>query len=297
MDVWFVIKMENGCKDSSRGEQLSRGNYFTSLSFRPRVAILLGILFAAVVGVLFLAPIPQDPDYHLFADTRRWFGIPNFNDVMSNCGFALIGSLGTAAVLGTKRQLIFKQPVDARPYVIFFVGVALVSLGSGYYHWQPSNERLLWDRLPMSIAFMAFTSAVIADRVHANSGNGWLLLVLIILGLISLTYWHYTEQLNRGDLRFYALVQFFPAVLLPFIFWLFPKHRYVPGRYISWVFFWYGLSKLLEFFDVEIFAIGGQMISGHTLKHLAAAVAPWVVLRMLVSCIDDTDQGMTHCSS
>ena len=270
---------------------MSRINYFTNLSFWPRVAILLGLLCAGVVGVLLVAPIPQDPNYHLFADTRKWFGIPNFNNVMSNSGFTLIGILGTVTLAGTKRQLIFNQPIDARPYVIFFVGVALVSLGSGYYHWDPTNDRLLWDRLPMSIVFMAFTSAVIADRVHANSGNGWLLLVLVALGLASLIYWHHTEQLQRGDLRFYALVQFFPVVLLPFVFWLFPKHHYVPGRYIAWVVFWYGLSKLLELFDVEIFVMCGQMISGHTLKHMAATVATWVILRMLVSCKGDIENG------
>ena len=143
----------------------------------------------------------------------------------------------------------------------------------------------------MSIAFMAFTSAVIADRVHANSGNGWLLLALVALGLASLIYWHHTEQLQRGDLRFYALVQFFPVVLLPFVFWLFPKHQYMPGRYIAWVVFWYALSKLLELFDVEVFAMCGQMISGHTLKHMAAAVATLVILRMLVSCKGDIENG------
>ena len=270
---------------------MSRINDFTNLSFWPRVAILLGLLCACVIGVLFVPPIPQDPNYHLFADTRQWFGVPNFNNVMSNSGFALVGILGTVTVAGAKRRLIFNQPIDARPYVILFVGVALVSFGSGYYHWDPTNESLLWDRLPMSIAFTAFTSAVIADRVHAKSGNGWLLLALVALGLASLIYWHHTEQLQRGDLRFYALVQFFPVVLLPFVFWLFPKHHYVPGRYIAWVVFWYGLSKLLELFDVEVFALCGQMISGHTLKHMAASLATLVILRMLVSCKGDIENG------
>ena len=272
---------------------MSGGSCFSNLSFRLRVAVLLGLICAGLVGVLFLPPIPQDPDYHLFADTRRWLGIPNFNNVMSNSGFALFGCLGLTVLSGSKRKLIFWATCDARPYVLFFLGVALVSLGSGYYHWEPSNERLLWDRLPMSIAFMAFTSAVIADRVHANSGNGWLLAVLVILGLLSLLYWHHTEQLQRGDLRFYAFVQFFPAVLLPLIFWLFPRHHYVPGRYVFWVVFWYGLSKLLEFFDAEVFVCLGHMISGHTLKHLAAAVATWVVLRMLLSCIDAPHKSMS----
>ncbi len=252
-----------------------------NLSYSQRVAFLVGLVLFCLFALLFVEPIHQDLKYHLFADTRTSLGIPNFNDVMSNSGFALFGLLGFTTLLGRKRELIFRDPNDAKPYVVFFLGVALVSLGSGYYHWEPSNERLLWDRLPMSIAFMAFTSAVIADRVHANSGNGWLLAVLIVLGVLSLFYWHYTEQLQRGDLRFYAFVQFFPVVLLPFLFWLFPRHHYVSGNSVVWVVVWYGLSKVMEWFDAEIFGLLGRHVSGHTLKHLAAAVSTFVILRML----------------
>ena len=258
-------------------------NCVDRFSFGQRVAILLGLLLAGLVGLLFVAPIPQDPNYHLFADTRMRFGIPNFNDVMSNTGFAVAGALGALAVVGVSGQRIFAQRKAVRPYLIYFVAVALVSLGSGYYHWDPSNERLFWDRLPMSIAFMALAAAIIADRVHAKSGNGWLLLLLIALGVLSLVYWDYTEQLQRGDLRFYAFVQFYPILLLPFIFWLFPKHQYVPGRYIAWAVFWYGLSKIFEHFDEEVFALSGGMVSGHSLKHLAAAVSVFVILRMLMT--------------
>ena len=253
------------------------------LSIRQRVAILIGLLAVSLAGLLFMEPIPQDLDYHLFVDTRWLFGIPNFNDVMSNAGFALVGALGVVAVAGVNRHAIFVDPADARPYWIFFVGVALVSFGSAYYHWEPSNERLLWDRLPMSVAFMAFSSAIVADRIHARAGSTWLLLVLISLGLLSLLYWNYTEQLGRGDLRFYAFVQFYPVIVLPVVFWLFPEYQYVAGRYVAWIFAWYGLSKVLEHFDAQVFEILGYTISGHSLKHLAAAVSAFVVLRMLSS--------------
>ncbi len=253
------------------------------LSLRQRIIILSCLLLAGLIGLLFMEPIAQDPGYHLFADTRWLFGIPNFNDVVSNAGFALVGILGIIVVLGVNRHEIFVLSGDARPYVIFFIGVALVSLGSAYYHWEPSNERLLWDRLPMSIAFMAFTSAVIADRINASAGNGWLLLVLILVGILSLIYWNYTEQLQRGDLRFYTFVQFYPVIMLPFILYLFPNYHYISGHYIVWVLFWYGMSKLLEYFDAEVFEILNDVISGHTLKHLAAASSAFVVLRMLLS--------------
>jgi len=251
------------------------------LSYWQRVAILIGLLLLGLAVLLFVDPIPQDPDYHRLADTRAFFGIPNFNDVMSNAGFALVGVLGLIAVAGASRHVLFVRLVDARPYLVFFAGVALVSLGSAWYHWAPSSERLLWDRLPMSIAFMAFAAAVIADRIHARAGNTWLLLVLITLGLSSLLYWHYTEQLGQGDLRFYAFVQFYPVILLPVVLWLFPEYRYIAGRYVAWVFAWYGLSKVLEHFDGQVFGMLGYTISGHTLKHLAAAASALVVLRML----------------
>ena len=254
-----------------------------SLSLRNRIAILFGLLLFGLAGLLFVDPIPQDPDYHLFADTRGFFGVPNFNDVISNLGFALSGTLGFIAVAAMNRRLLFIHPGDARPYLVFFIAVALVSVGSAYYHWAPSNERLLWDRLPMSIAFMAFASAVVADRIHARIGNSWLLSILTALGLFSLLYWHLTEQMGRGDLRFYAFVQFYPIIAMPLLIWLFPDYRYIPGRSIAWVFGWYALSKLFEHFDAQIFELLGYTVSGHTLKHLTAAVGAFVVLQVLSS--------------
>ncbi|MGI9449447.1 MAG: hypothetical protein ACR2QH_02145, partial [Geminicoccaceae bacterium] len=174
------------------------------ISFPQRISILIGLLVASFAGLFLLEPIPQDPEYHRFADTRSRFGIPNFSDVVSSVGLALVGALGLLAVLGAKRRTIFTQPADARPYVVIFIGVCLISVGSAYYHWAPSNERLLWDRLPISVAFMAFCSAIIADRIDAKAGNTWLLPVLVASGLMTLVYWYWTESLGRGDLRFYG---------------------------------------------------------------------------------------------
>ena len=123
---------------------------------------------------------------------------------------------------------------------------------------------------------------VVADRIDARAGNTWLLPVLVAFGLISLVYWYWTESMGRGDLRFYGFVQFFPIVAMPVVCWLFPENRYTAGRYLTWVIGWYALSKLLEHFDSQIFGLSGQAISGHTLKHLAAAVATFLVLRMLL---------------
>jgi len=252
------------------------------MSSSQRVSILIGLLVVGFAALFALDPIPQDLRYHQFNDTRTFFGIPNFNDVASNVGFAVVGATGIITIVRRRREL-FVQSADVRPYLVFFIGVALVSLGSGYYHWAPSNDSLLWDRLPMSIAFMALSSAIVADRMNANAGNGWLLGVLVFLGLASLAYWDWTESLGRGDLRFYGFVQFYPMLALPIICWLFRDHYYTPVRYIVWLIAWYGLSKVLEFFDGAVFEMTGNVISGHSLKHLAAAVATFMVLRMLTS--------------
>ena len=250
------------------------------MSKKHRLYLLIALLAAGIAVVLMLDPIPQPAEYHLFADKRAIFGVPNFNDVFSNAGFLFVGVFALAVIFRHYARL-FRRSEDGRPYLVFFVAVALIAFGSGYYHLDPTNESLLWDRLPMSMAFMAISAAVVADRINARAGNGWLLVVLLITGFASLIYWDWSESVGRGDLRFYGLVQFYPMVALPLVIWLFRDHHYVLGRYLIWVIAWYGLSKVLEHFDHEIFELTGNLISGHSLKHMAAAVATWVAFRML----------------
>jgi hypothetical protein len=251
------------------------------LNHRQRAWIMIGLVMIGFIGVLFFDPVPQDPNYHLFADNRTILGIPNFYNVASNVFFALVGGLGGLALIQWSDRKDFMCGSEIWPYAVFFLGVGLVTLGSAYYHWEPSNETLLWDRLPMSVAFMALSSAVVADRINGPAGNTWLLFLLVTLGLLSLVYWHWTESAGRGDLRFYGFLQFYPVALLPIVLWLFPDHRFTSGRYIIWVIAWYAAAKALEYFDREIFAVTGNTVSGHALKHLAAAMAAFVVLRML----------------
>jgi hypothetical protein len=155
-------------------------------------------------------PIAQDPTYHDFADQRSLLGIANFGDVVSNVGFVVVGLLGLTYVVGRRGMTVPPAASDCWPYAVFFVGVALVAVGSGYYHLAPSNGTLLWDRLPMTVAFMALFAAFIVDRIHSRLGVTVMLPLLIALGIASIAYWHVTEAAGHGDLRFYDLVQFYP---------------------------------------------------------------------------------------
>lgn len=242
--------------------------------------LLLGIVVAMVVAMFALPRIPQDPGYHNFADARPWLGIPNVLDVASNLPFLVVGLLGlrfmarerTAGGSGT-----FLTPGERLPYLVLFFGVALTGIGSAYYHWAPSNATLFWDRLPMTIAFMALLSATLAERVNLRLGK-YLLGPLVILGVLSTLYWHVGEQQGVGDLRPYALVQFGSLVAIPLMVLLFPP-RYSRTSDLFVAVGWYALAKVFEHFDHEIFAVLG--VSGHTLKHLASGMGAWWILRML----------------
>ena len=216
----------------------------------------------------FAEPIAQDLAYHRFADTRAWWGLPNAADVLSNLFFVVVGVAGLvwlARHAGARRWM----------WVMFFVGVTLTGFGSGWYHLQPGNETLVWDRLPMAVAFMAFLAALIADRV-SDRGGAWLFGPLLVLGVGSVVYWHYTD-----DLRPYALVQFGPLLVMPLLLARYPA-RQLRTSDVLLVLGWYVLAKVLERADARVFALDGGVVSGHTLKHIAAAAGCGWVLRALM---------------
>jgi hypothetical protein len=250
--------------------------------YGAKVGILVGVVVLAVGITSFISPIAQDPAYHQFADRRTLFGIPNFGDTASNIGFLIAGALGLAFVLGKRGRAMFDAPGERWPYFVFFVGVALVSVGSAYYHANPTTETLFWDRLPMTVAFMALLSAFITDRIHTRVGVLVMLPLLLAIGIGSVMYWHLTEAAGHGDLRPYGLVQFYPILAIPLICLFFPG-RHTTGKHVFYMVLWYALAKICEHFDGEIYAFLGNTVSGHTLKHLIAAVATYMVLAMLHS--------------
>lgn len=244
-----------------------------SPTYGTRVWIIVGI--AALVGVsaLFFSPVPQDPSYHLFAGPVTCFGIPSFANVISNGAFTIVGLIGLAVLYGGSSRARPVPFADTLPFAVFFTGVALVGAGSAYYHWAPNNGTLFWDRLPMTIAFMSMTAAVVADRMHRKIGLAVVLPVLLVAGAASLVYWAVTEAAGRGDLRFYGLVQFLPMALIPIVCWLFPAARYTKGRYIAGMIVCYVIALVFDRFDLVFYDVAGQVVGGHTVKHLIAAGA------------------------
>ncbi len=244
--------------------------------YRRSAWILIGISVLAVVAAWLVPAMPQPLAYHDFADHREMFGIENFLDVASNIAFALAGIAGLVVTLGQRGQFQYRS--ERWPYVIFFVGVLLTAAGSAYYHLAPDNETLFWDRLPMTVAFMALVASQIVDRINVRAGLA-VLLPMLLLGAASVFYWRVTERAGAGNVMPYGILQGYSMAILLILAVLTPS-RYSLGHYLYWVFGWYLLSKFFETFDLELMGLG-HIVSGHTLKHLAAAIAPAAVCLML----------------
>ena len=241
----------------------------TRLDRRTRIGLLLS-LTAIVIALLYVIdPVEQTAAYHNFADKRSWWGIPNTWNVMSNLGFLITGSFGLATL--AKARIRSSSVII---YATLFAGVILTGLGSAWYHYNPDNDTMVWDRLPMTIIFMSLLAATIVEFI--GSGKPLLILALLIcLGTGSVIWWHSGEQHGVGDLRPYILVQYYPIVLIPLILWLFPKSGYDPGvRQLLMVVLWYIIAKVLDAGDKAVY-VTLHVVSGHTLKHLAAAISTW----------------------
>ncbi len=243
---------------------------------RNKTLFLTAIALIAILIILFVKPIPQNLVYHEFADERTIFGINNALNVLSNIPFLLVGLFGIGFT-----GLLIKQNRGEYVlinYLVFFTGIFLVSIGSSYYHLAPSNYTLLWDRLPMTIAFMAFFCLVVSESVELRAGL-ILLIPLLIIGMGSVLYWYWSENQGIGDLRLYGLVQFLSVILVPLILFMFKGPRnYLRNIITSLVF--YGMSKIFEFLDGEVYDLG-RIISGHACKHVFAALGTFFILRIL----------------
>lgn len=230
-------------------------------------------MIASITVMFFLDPIPQDPAYHQFADRRSIFGIQNFLNVISNIPFLLVGGAGILTLRSRARASIVDELYPV--YVVFFASVTLTAFGSGWYHLAPGNPTLVWDRLPMTLAFMSLFALLIGEQISVPAAKQ-LLLPLLLLGAASVLYWAATETLGHGDLRFYALVQFLPLLLLPLMLLAYPSPFDRTG------FFWgmivlYATSKIFESLDQYVYQLG-HVVSGHTIKHVVAALAPLLLL-------------------
>jgi predicted membrane channel-forming protein YqfA (hemolysin III family) len=243
------------------------------------------LLCVSAIGVcavaLSLPPIPQDPAYHQMADRRAFSGLPNALDVVSNLPFAVVGGAGLIMLMRRKQAGSSPCVVDRGlrwTWITFFAATAATALGSVYYHLSPSNARVVWDRLPIAIACASLVTAVIGERV--NRGAARLLFVpLIVAAAGSVVFWYWSELAGHGDLRPYVCVQFGSLFILVVILFLY-REPAADTPFLVAGLAAYGVAKVCELADRPIYEVA-HLMSGHTMKHLAAATGVACVLAML----------------
>jgi len=218
-------------------------------------------------------PIPQKQDYHNFADNRSFSGIPNFLNVITNLPFFIVG------LVGLKEAKHFRDKNLRLIFSTLFTGFLLVALGSGYYHLYPKNITLVFDRIPIVTVLMSFFSYILYDYINNKIGYK-AFFIFNIIGIASVIYWIISEQTGNGDLRWYGMVQFFPVVAIPLILVLY-KSVTSQWKQILIIFFFFGIAKLNEQFDREVFELLKDTISGHSLKHLFMVAAEFEILVLM----------------
>jgi len=243
-----------------------------------RGRLLVGFTVFLAVLAVFWPATPQPLSYHAFADCRALFGVPNFLNVLSNLPFLIAGAWGLALIWRGGGSFIDGR--EQLPYLVFFLGALLTCFGSAYYHAAPDNPRLVWDRLPMTLGFAGLVAAAIAERVDLKLGlrSLW---PLLAIGVITVIYWYGTERLGRGNLIPYAAYQTWSIVVIVLLIAAFPARRYTHGGLLGWAAGWYGLAKVFETFDLQIYRLLGGTLSGHTIKHVLAAFAVFAIVRQL----------------
>lgn len=236
----------------------------------------LGLIVLA--AALFLAPaIPEPHVFRELADERTIFGVASFWNVVSNLPLFLCGVWGLLAV-ARAGSTSFAVQAERWPYLFAFAAIALAGIGSTYYHVAPDSDRLMWDRLPIALAFMALLSALLAERVSAEAGVRSLA-PLLVAGAASAIYWRWSALHGAENILPYAVVQYgaFAAIIALAAF---TRPHYTRSADLFIVAAFYAAAKVAEVLDGRIYDLGG-LLSGHTLKHLLVAMAVWWLARML----------------
>ena len=239
-------------------------------------ALLAAVL--ALLAVALVAPaVAQSAQHHHFADTRAWGWVPFAADVLSNLPFFLWGMLGLSRLAQPPRLAAGRADASSRALMgLFFAGLVVTAGASAFYHWQPDDAGLVFDRLGMVVAFAGLMGLAAAGRVSERAGV-LLSLAVLLLGPVSVWIWS-----ALGNVLPWAVLQFGGMGLVLCLALLKPLES-APAIRWGWVIVIYALAKCFEMTDDAVFAATSQLVSGHSLKHVVASFAAWPVVFALMA--------------
>lgn len=247
----------------------------SALAWR-RERVLAGVFLVLLAAALLAPSVAQPAHYHDFADQRSWGGLPHAMDVLSNLPFALWGMVGIWALLRAVRERAVSAPAAAMAG-LFFGGLWVTAAVSAAYHLQPGDAGLVWDRGGMVLAFAGLLGLAAMRAVSTRAGMA-LATAVLVLGPLSVYAWSLT-----GNVLPWAVLQFGGMALILVFACLRPAQvRELPVRWALLIAI-YALAKLLELGDHAVYEWTGQLVSGHSLKHMVAACAAWPVVAALLA--------------
>jgi hypothetical protein len=230
-------------------------------------------LLVVLLGVIALTGphVAALPDYNHFADGRAWKGVPYAGDVLSNLGFLVAGFSGIWTLWRLPPRAVTNM--ERAMAILFFCGLVVTAACSGWYHLQPDDARLAIDRGGMVLAFaglLGFAAAThVSERAAALTGLGLLLVAPLAI-----------RAATGGELLPWAVLQFGGMAMLCAVARLCPLPSAVRVQWLAIVAI-YGVAKLAEVGDAVVFDLTHHLVSGHTLKHLIAAMAAWPLIAAL----------------
>ena len=243
----------------------------TGTSRPAELALLLAV--AALAALAALLPATGLPaGYHDSADQRTLLGLPHALDVLSNLPFAVMGAWG---LWWLRRVPLDRLGTAQRGLAgLLFIGLIATAFCSSGYHLDPHDAGLCIDRVGMSLAFAGLLGLAAADRISARAGVALVALVAVAAPATALVAW------LGGNMTPWAVLQGGALVLLAAL----AVRRPQPGALgfsIAGVIAFYAAAKALELADAPVFALTQHLISGHSAKHVVAALAAWPVVRAL----------------
>ncbi|KAJ7966429.1 Alkaline phytoceramidase (aPHC) [Quillaja saponaria] len=211
-----------------------------------RTRITGGAFLCCVCLFLATPKIPRSPKHHLFADMRN-----------------LLGGLFSISLRG-----------EFWGWALYYAGMAGVAFGSAYYHLKPDDSRVMWDTLPMMLAYSSLFSSLLIERLGQRIGMSSLF-ALLLAAFLCMAY-----ERSYDDIRLCMIFQLIPSIAIPSVAFLF-RPKYSHSRYWLWSSGIYLLAKFEAAADRKIYRANSYLISGHSLGHLCLAVNPILLSIML----------------
>lgn len=231
--------------------------------FNKNKLVFYTLLVLSVIALYCLSPITQNPAYHHFADQRILCGVPHLGDVLSNLSFILVGILLYFKSKEKTPQYEFQQFL----FLFFCLSAISLGFGSAYYHWNPNDKTLIWDRLTMVFGFtVIFMDAMWRYNVFKPFMMATKFSICFFAFSGSVIYWKCFNHLEP-----YVLVQFF--TLLSILVLALINIKNINGKPIFFMVGTYAIAKVFEYYDLQIWLALHEVVSGHTLKHLMYALS------------------------